>query len=96
MNPPIARTPSTRESILRGRDLFLGRTPRSSNARVATARWPMGDGPSFVEQDVFNDVVFGGNPSERPERIDAATTRRPRRSGTRSRTTGATRSARPT
>ena len=26
LNPPTPRTPSTRESILRGRDLFLGRT----------------------------------------------------------------------
>ncbi len=31
----------------------------------------MGDGESFVKQDVFNEVVFGGNPSERPARIDA-------------------------
>ena len=23
-----------------------------------------GNGPSFVAQDVFNDVVFGGDPSE--------------------------------
>jgi hypothetical protein len=30
----------------------------------------MGDGPSFVDQAVFNEVVFGGNPSERQARID--------------------------
>ena len=36
----------------------------------------MGDGPSFVNQDVFNEVVFGGNPSERQERIEAARRRR--------------------
>ena len=28
-----------------------------------------GDGPTFVSQDVFNKVVFGGNPSEREERL---------------------------
>ena len=26
----------------------------------------MGNGPSFVAQDVFNDVVFGGDPSTGP------------------------------
>jgi hypothetical protein len=31
----------------------------------------MGDGPSFVPQDVFNEVVFGGNPSERQARLEA-------------------------
>ena len=33
--------------------------------RVPRARRAVGDGPSFVTQDVFNRVVFGGNPSER-------------------------------
>ena len=36
----------------------------------ATACWRVGDGASFVTQDVFNRVVFGGNPSERQTRID--------------------------
>ena len=31
----------------------------------------MGNGPSFVSQDVFNEVVFGGNPSER-DRLSAS------------------------
>ena len=39
VNPPIPRTPSSRESILRGRDLFLGEPTRSCNA-TATAGWP--------------------------------------------------------
>src|SRR4029077_16547881 len=30
----------------------------------------MGDGTSFVNQDYFNEVVFGGNPSEMQARID--------------------------
>ena len=29
----------------------------------------MGNGPSFVKQEVFNDVVFGGNPSTQAERL---------------------------
>ena len=66
VNPPIARTPSTRESILRGRDLFLGSDCKDCHGRLAR-----GDGESFVNQDVFNEVVFGGNPSERHARIDA-------------------------
>ena len=31
----------------------------------------MGDGPSFVSQDLFYEVVFGGNPSERGARLEA-------------------------
>jgi mono/diheme cytochrome c family protein len=72
MKPTMPRTPSTRESILRGRDLFLGRVKEAK--LVCTdchGRLAKGDGPSFVPQDIFNEVVFGGNPSERQQRIDA-------------------------
>jgi mono/diheme cytochrome c family protein len=65
VNPPIARTTPTRESILRGRDLFLGSDCKDCHGRLAR-----GDGESFVDQDVFDRVVFGGNPSERQNRID--------------------------
>ncbi len=57
VNPPIARTPPTRESILRGRDLFLGSDCKDCHGRLA-----MGDGESFVDQDVFNFVVFERQP----------------------------------
>ncbi len=66
VNPPIPRTPPTHESIVRGRDLFLQSDCKDCHGRLA-----MGDGESFVKQDIFNQVVFGGNPSERPERINA-------------------------
>ena len=66
VNPVIARTPPTRDSILRGRDLFLGSDCKDCHGKLA-----MGDGESFVDQDDFNMVVFGGNPSERQARIDA-------------------------
>jgi mono/diheme cytochrome c family protein len=69
LNPPSDRTPSSRASILRGRDLFLGRT--SEKLECAGCHGPLGfgNGPSFVNQDVFNEVVFGGNPSERQARL---------------------------
>jgi mono/diheme cytochrome c family protein len=66
VNPPIARTEPTRESILRGRDLFLASDCKDCHGRLAR-----GDGESFVKQDIFNKVVFDGNPSERPARINA-------------------------
>jgi mono/diheme cytochrome c family protein len=70
VNPPIPRVPSTRESILRGRELFLAHTPQKLECAGCHGQLALGDGPSFVPQDVFNEVVFGGNPSERQARID--------------------------
>jgi len=70
VNPPIPRTPSSRESILRGRELFLGRTTEKLECAGCHGQLANGDGPSVVSQDVFNEVVFGGNPSERQNRVD--------------------------
>ena len=70
VNPPIPRTPSSRESILRGRELFLGKTSEKLECAGCHGQLANGDGPSFVRQDVFNEVVFGGNPSERQSRLD--------------------------
>ncbi len=70
LNPPTPRTPSSRDSILRGRDMFLGRTAEKLECSGCHGPLALGNGPSFVSQDVFNDVVFGGNPSERPQRIE--------------------------
>jgi len=64
-NPPVPRTPSSQDSILRGRDLFLKTDCKDCHGTLAR-----GDGTSFVPQDVFNFVVFGGNPSERQVRLD--------------------------
>ena len=71
VNPPIPRTPSSRESILRGRELFLGKTKEKLECAGCHGPRAMGDGPSFVEQKIFNDVVFNGNPSERETRLNA-------------------------
>ncbi len=70
VNPPIPRTPSSRESILRGRELFLAKTPEKLECAGCHGQLANGDGPSFVSQDVFNEIVFGGNPSERQSRLD--------------------------
>jgi len=73
-NPPIPRTPPTRESVLRGRDLFLGVNKTGNKVDCTSCHGPqaLGNGPSFVSQDVFNDVVFGGNPSEQADRLEEA------------------------
>jgi mono/diheme cytochrome c family protein len=69
VDPPSPRTPSSPESILKGRDLFLGRTSEKLECAGCHGPLAMGDGPSFVSQDLFNEVVFGGNPSERQARL---------------------------
>jgi len=71
VNPAIPRSPSTRESVLRGRELFLGKTKEKLECAGCHGAGGKGDGPSFVSQAVFNQVVFGGDPSERQKRIDA-------------------------
>jgi mono/diheme cytochrome c family protein len=71
VNPPSPRTPPSRESIFRGRNLFLGRTTEKLECAGCHGQLGMGDGPSFVSQDLFNEVVFGGNPSEREARLEA-------------------------
>jgi mono/diheme cytochrome c family protein len=66
VNPPIPRTLADHASIVRGRDLFLKTDCKDCHGTLAK-----GDGASFVPQDVFNYVVFGGNPSERQSRLDS-------------------------
>ena len=65
LNPKVARTAPTRESILRGRDLFL-----SSDCKDCHGRQGVGDGDNFLDMDVFNKIVFDGNPSERQKRAE--------------------------
>ena len=71
VDPPSPRTPSSPESILKGRNLFLGRTAEKLECAGCHGALALGDGPSFVPQDLFNEVVFGGNPSERQARLEA-------------------------
>jgi mono/diheme cytochrome c family protein len=69
LNPPVPRPPATRESILRGRDLFLSRNATGNKVDCTSCHGPkaVGDGPSFVKQEIYNAVVFNGNISERFE-----------------------------
>lgn len=71
MNPPIPKPPATRESILRGRDLFLGRNTTGSKVDCTSCHGPqaIGNGPSFVSADVFFEVFFGGDPSTLADRV---------------------------
>ena len=73
-NPPVERPPSTPESVLRGRNLFLGVNKTGNKVECTTCHGAQGqgNGPSFVDQDVFNFVVFGGNPSQQQERLEDA------------------------
>jgi mono/diheme cytochrome c family protein len=73
LNPPIPRPPATRESILRGRDLFLSKNTAGNKVDCTSCHGPqaVGNGPSMVAQEVFNDVVFGGDPSAEAARLAA-------------------------
>jgi len=72
MNPPLPRPESTRESVQRGRELFLGLNKSGNKVDCTSCHGPqaVGNGPSFVGQDVFNDVVFGGDPETMGDRLD--------------------------
>ncbi len=74
MNPPIPKPPSTRESVLRGRELFLGRNATGNKVDCTSCHGAqaVGNGPSFVAEEVFFQVVFGGEPSEQGKRLEEA------------------------
>jgi len=71
LNPPVARTLSTPESIANGKKLFLGLgTPKLECAGCHGPR-ATGNGPSFVPYDMFREVVFGGDPAAQGQRLEA-------------------------
>ena len=67
MNPPIPCPPSSPESVLRGRELFLGLNKTGNKVDCTSCHGPqaIGNGPSIVGQEVFNNVVFGGKISKK-------------------------------
>jgi mono/diheme cytochrome c family protein len=72
-NPPVPRVAPTAESVRRGRNLFAGQKSRKGNTvDCIGCHGPqaLGNGASFVDQDVFNEVVFAGDPSTREERLE--------------------------
>ena len=60
VNPSARRVASTRESILRGRDYFLGTNTTGPKLECAGCHGVSGkgNGPSFIEPAIFQDVVF--------------------------------------
>jgi mono/diheme cytochrome c family protein len=60
VNPSTRRGDSTRESILRGRDFFLGTNTSGPKLECVGCHGPSGkgDGGAFVDVAIFNDVVF--------------------------------------
>lgn len=60
LNPPIRRVPSSDESILRGRTLFLGQT--TEKLECAGCHGPKADGTglSWIDLKTYNQYVFYG------------------------------------
>jgi len=60
VNPAARRPPSTRESVLRGRDYFLGTNPSGPKLECVGCHGAsgLGNGPSFIEPEIFRDAVF--------------------------------------
>ena len=59
--PKARRTESTRESVLRGRNIFLGINTTGNKVACTDCHGAhgLGNGTSFVEKPVFDKVVFG-------------------------------------
>jgi mono/diheme cytochrome c family protein len=62
VQPEVARVEANRESVLRGRDLYLGLTAEKLQCAGCHGDLGKGNGPSFVPVEVFNQVVFRGKP----------------------------------
>lgn len=58
MNTPKPRPASTNESILRGRELFLGKTTERLECWGCHGLQAAGNGKSFVDKLVFEDIMF--------------------------------------
>ena len=71
LNPPTPRTPSIpREHLARARSVPGPDDRKAGVRRLPRAACRGERAQSLSSQDVFNEVVFGGNPSERPLRIE--------------------------
>lgn len=66
VNPSVRRGDATRDSILRGRDLFLGINKTGNKLACADCHGSkaLGDGMNFVEREIFDKVVFRREPLE--------------------------------
>jgi mono/diheme cytochrome c family protein len=85
LNPPVRRTPADRESITRGRDLYLGLTQEKLVCTTCHGPKAQGGGDQWIDEKFTYDVVFyGKSPDEimhdrvygegvNPESLSAAT-----------------------
>ena len=71
--PNTKRVPSSRASVLRGRELFLGQTKEKLECAGCHGPRAVGNGPSFIKQDVFNAVVFRRKGFEKREQYEEVT-----------------------
>ncbi|MCZ2111375.1 MAG: hypothetical protein LC118_17700 [Dehalococcoidia bacterium] len=69
---PAPCRPDHPRGVLRGRDLFLSRNTTGNKVDCTSCHGPqgVGNGPSFVSQDEFNEIVFGGDPSALGQRVE--------------------------
>ncbi len=59
LNPPIARTPSSAESLRRRRALFLGQTREKLECAGCHGAKADGTGPTWIDEKTWNKYVFG-------------------------------------
>lgn len=61
VSPKARRTPPTRESVLRGRDIFLAINTTGQKVACTDCHGPqgVGNGTSFIEKKLFDKIVFG-------------------------------------
>jgi mono/diheme cytochrome c family protein len=64
VNPPVKRVKPTRESIQRGRELYLGLNTTGSKVECNTCHGlsGKGNGAAFIEPDIFRDVTLRYHP----------------------------------
>ncbi|HEV3166801.1 MAG TPA: cytochrome c, partial [Isosphaeraceae bacterium] len=58
LDPPAKRVAASAESVARGRQAFLGRTDKKLECWGCHGPQGVGNGPSFIDERIFNKVVF--------------------------------------
>lgn len=73
LNPPIPKPPSDRASIERGKAIFLKTNTTGEQVDCTSCHGPqaIGNGPIFIDQEIFEEVVFSGSPSGMEERLSS-------------------------
>jgi mono/diheme cytochrome c family protein len=63
VSPATPRPETTPESVARGRALFLGQTPEKLECAGCHGPQAVGNGPSYIDAETFNQYVFSLHPS---------------------------------